>query len=185
MKYFPKIVGERVYLSPISLEDAELYTAWLNDLELTRFLTLSSAQISLQGEREALPRLAAEHNYAIVLRGSDELLGNCGLMNIEGANRSAELGIFIGQSLNQGSGYGTEALTLLCDYSFNALNLRSLMLTVYAYNGRAMACYRKVGFKEIGRRRQARFYGGSYHDIVFMDLLAEEFGPSRLPPPSA
>ena len=28
MKYFPKLVGERVYLSPISLDDTERYTAW-------------------------------------------------------------------------------------------------------------------------------------------------------------
>jgi RimJ/RimL family protein N-acetyltransferase len=184
VKYFPKVVGQRIYLSPISLEDAEAYTAWLNDLETTRFLTLASAQVTLQGERDFLPRMSKEHEYAVVERGTDRLLGNCGLQAVEEVNRTAEVGIFLGENAARGKGYGTEALRLLCDYSFNVLNLRSLMLRVYGYNARAMACYRKAGFKEIGRRRQAHFYGGSYHDLVFMDILAEEFGPSALPPAS-
>jgi RimJ/RimL family protein N-acetyltransferase len=182
VKYFPKVSGERVYLSPISMEDAEVYTEWLNDLRTARFLTVASMNISLQSEREALPRLSSGHNYAIVTRASDELLGNCGLSDIEDANRSAELGIFIGSEAYRGQGYGTEALRLLCDYAFNALNLRSLMLRVYDYNERAMSCYRKVGFKEIGRRRKARFYAGAYHDVVLMDLLYGELSASVLPP---
>lgn len=181
MKYFPKIAGDKVYLSPICLEDAEQYTEWLNDLETTRYLTLASAQVSLGGERDALAHLAKEHNYAIVEKGSDLLLGNCGIMDIDRVHRSAEVGIFIGDSARRGSGRGAEALGLLCDIGFNLLNLRSLSLRTYDYNARAIACYHKVGFREAGRLRQAHFYGGAYHDIILMDLLAEEFGPSRLP----
>ena len=31
MKYFKKLVGERIYLSPKSLEDVEIFTEWMND----------------------------------------------------------------------------------------------------------------------------------------------------------
>lgn len=182
MKYLPKIQGERVYLSPISLDDAERYALWLNDLSTTRFLTLAALNVTVHGERDLLSHLSKEHNYAIVERGSDELLGNCGLMDMEQTNRTAEIGLFIGEESKRGKGYGTEALRLLADYAFNVLNLRSLMLRVFDYNQRGMASYRKVGFKEIGRRRKAHFYGGAYHDEVFMDLLAEESAPSVLPP---
>jgi RimJ/RimL family protein N-acetyltransferase len=122
VKYFPKIVGERVYLSPLSLEDAERYTAWLNDFATTRFLTLASAQITLHGERDSLVALSKEHSYAIVEKGKDELLGNCGLFAIDSTHRSAEVGIFIGDEAWRGKGYGSEALRLLCDYGFNILN---------------------------------------------------------------
>jgi RimJ/RimL family protein N-acetyltransferase len=182
MKYFPKIIGEKVFLSPISLDDAETFTLWLNDPETTRYLSLSSIPISLQSERDALGHLAKEHNYSIIEKSSGELLGNCGIMDINEADRSAEVGIFIGAKDKRGRGYGSEALRLLCDYGFNVLNLHNLMLRVYAYNERAMASYRKVGFKEVGRKREARFYGGAYHDVVIMDFLAGEFGPSVLPP---
>ena len=32
MKYFKKIEGEKVYLSPMNLEDIEKYVKWMNDL---------------------------------------------------------------------------------------------------------------------------------------------------------
>jgi RimJ/RimL family protein N-acetyltransferase len=182
MKYIPKIDGERVFLSPISLEDAERYALWLNDLSTTRFLQLSTAQVTIHGERDALVNLSKAHNYAIVERTSGELLGNCGLMDLDHLHRTAEIGIFIGEESMRGRGYGTEAMRLLADYAFNVLNINNLMLRTYDYNDRGLASYHKLGFREIGRRRQARFYGGGFHDVVYMDLLAAEFGPSRLPP---
>jgi RimJ/RimL family protein N-acetyltransferase len=181
MKYFPKLVGERVYLSPICLEDAERYTAWLNDLSTTRFLTLASAQVTLHGEGESLAKLSKEHAYAIIERNGDELLGNCGLFGIDAVHRSAEAGIFLGDESRRGEGFGTEALRLLCDYGFNALNLRSIHLRTYSFNERAAASYRKLGFRDAGRLREAHFYAGKYHDVILMDFLAEEFGPSALP----
>jgi len=184
MKYFPKIVGDGVYLSPISLDDAERYTAWLNDFSVTSFLTLASVQITLHGERDGLVALSKEHSYAIVEKQKDELLGNCGIFAIDSVHRSAEVGIFIGAKEKRGLGFGTEALRLLCDYGFNVLGLRSIRLRTYAFNERAAACYRKVGFKDAGRLREAHFYGGKYHDVLLMDLLVEDFGPSCLPPAS-
>ena len=48
---------------------------------------------------------------------------------------------------------------------------------------RAIRCYRKIGFKEIGRRRQAKVIQGKSYDIIYMDILAEELtGGSSLPP---
>jgi RimJ/RimL family protein N-acetyltransferase len=181
MKYFPKVCGRDVYLSPISLEDAELYTRWLNDLSVTRYLTLAPHQMSLQAEREALPALSKEHNYAIVRKEGDELLGNVGFQGLDLVDRTAEVGIFIGEASKQGRGYGTEALRLICDYGFNVLGLGNIMLRVASFNERAQACYRKVGFREFGRRHSCRFYAGAFHDTVFMELLAKDFGPSVIP----
>ncbi len=41
MKYFKKIVGERLCLSPINIEGVEKYTEWVNDLSITINLSLS------------------------------------------------------------------------------------------------------------------------------------------------
>ena len=35
MKYFKKIVGERLYLSPMNVEDAETYVKWMSDRSVT------------------------------------------------------------------------------------------------------------------------------------------------------
>ena len=49
------------------------------------------------------------------------------------------------------------------------------MLGTFSFNERALRCYGAVGFREIGRRRQARIVGDRRYDVVLMDILAEEF----------
>jgi RimJ/RimL family protein N-acetyltransferase len=88
----------------------------------------------------------------------------------------------IGDKEFQNRGYGQEAIRLLLDYAFNLLNLNSVMLGTFAYNLRAIAAYKKVGFREIGRRRQARLIAGRAYDGILMDILAEEFTGSVIAP---
>jgi RimJ/RimL family protein N-acetyltransferase len=85
------------------------------------------------------------------------------------------LGIVIGEKSRWGQGYGQEAVKLLLDYGFSLLNLNSVMLGTFSFNQRALRCYEKVGFKMIGRRRDARIIAGEKHDMILMDILAEEF----------
>ncbi len=91
------------------------------------------------------------------------------------------LGIVIGEKTFWGKGYGQDAIRLLLDYGFNLLNLNSVMLGVFAFNERALHCYKHVGFREIGRRRQARIIGDKKCDAILMDILAEEFVGGRIP----
>lgn len=176
MRYFKKIAGERVYLSPINVEDAEKYTEWINDLDVTINLSLAPNVYSLEMEREALIRLSKEgYNFAIVTLDNDKLIGNCGLLNVNLIHRTAEAGIFIGNKDYWNKGYGTEAMKLLLDYGFNLLNLNNIMLRVLSFNKRAIKSYEKCGFKEIGRRREAYIIGNKKYDFIFMDILASEF----------
>jgi diamine N-acetyltransferase len=49
------------------------------------------------------------------------------------------------------------------------------MLTVFEYNPAGRRCYEKVGFREMGRRRESRWYHGRFWDEIHMDILASEF----------
>jgi RimJ/RimL family protein N-acetyltransferase len=175
MSYYPKVSGEKCFLSPICMDDASVYVKWLNDLEIARNLTLAGLMVSEESEKAALLELMKEHNYAIVTKDENRLIGNCGLMSPDHKNGTAEVGIFIGDKSLWGQGYGTEALTLLCGYAFDYLNMRNLMLRVFDFNARAVKCYEKVGFREIGRRRKAIRMEGREFDEILMDLLDEEF----------
>ena len=181
MKYFRKLVGEKCYLSPINPDDAETYTQWVNDLEVTAYMYLSHQVLSLSKEREIVEKMAKEgHVFAIVDKEKDQLIGNCGLDDISSIDRTAELGIFIGDKEYWNKGYGSEATTLLLDFGFSLLNLNNIMLRVFSFNQRGIQCYRKCGFKEIGRRRQARIIGRKQYDVLYMDILSEEFTKSVL-----
>jgi RimJ/RimL family protein N-acetyltransferase len=172
--YFKKMVGANCYLSPISLDDAEKFTEWLNDLEVTVNLQMYASVISAEQERVLLEELAKGHNYSIIDSKTDELIGNCGFLDIDHLNRTAETGIFIGNKNYWNRGYGTEALRLLLDYGFKALNLNNVLIRVYSFNERAQKSYQKVGFKTLGRRRAALRRGSEAFDIVYMDILAAE-----------
>lgn len=178
MPYYRKLVGERCYLSPCSPEDGEKWAGWLNDLEVALPLG-DEAYITYGLERArrdvADTALGGGHVFTIVDGATDTAIGRCVLFSVDAVNRSAMLGIFIGEKAYWGQGYGQEALNLLLDFAFNLLNLNSIMLGAFAFNERAIRCYHKVGFREIGRRRQARIIGGHKYDVVLMDILAEEF----------
>ena len=49
MKYFKKLIGDRIYLSPRNSEDIEVFTEWLNDFETTDYLGRSGI-LTLQME---------------------------------------------------------------------------------------------------------------------------------------
>ena len=174
-KYFRKMTGRLCYLSPIDVNDFEKFTEWLNDPEVTQNLTLYPQIISVEGEKKFLEKLSNEHTYSIIDNDTNELIGNCGYANIDHINQTAEIGIFIGNKKYWSRGYGTEALGLLLDYGFRALNLHNVLLRVYSFNERARKCYEKIGFKTIGKIREALLRDGKRHDIILMDILQNEF----------
>ena len=179
MPYFEKISGERIYLSPINPDDLVVYTKWLNDIEVTRWLGGASGMTTLASERawiEENTKRPDNYQFAIVLRGGgsedDRLIGGVGLMDVNLINRRATLGIFIGEAEDRSKGYGAEAIELLLKYGFDWLGLRNIDLHVHSGNARAIACYKKAGFAEYGRRHGAIFSDGGWHDDVLMEALA-------------
>lgn len=181
MKYFKKLVGEKIYLSPKNIEDAEEFTKWLNDFNTTDYIGRSGELISLEGEKEYLQNHAKdEASFVIVTLEDNKMIGICTIESINHINRTGTLGIFIGEEEARNKGYGEEAIKLILDYAFSYLNLKNVYLQVMEFNQRAIACYKKCGFKECGRRRKCRYINGNYYDIVYMDILKEEFEESYI-----
>ena len=60
------------------------------------------------------------------------------------------------------------------------MNLHSIELYVMSFNERALNCYKKCGFKEIGKMRENRFINGKYYDTIIMDILENEFSESYI-----
>ncbi len=179
MKYYRKLIGKRIYLSPMSLEDADTYTRWMNDLRVTDGLGRSSNLVNFESEKKWILENANDYQFAIVRDDNDMVIGNCGIHKIEQRNQSAEIGICIGEESHRNQGYGGEALNLLLDYAFDYLNLNNIMLKAFSFNTAAIRCYEKIGFKEIGRRRKACFVKGEFWDDVYMDILRDEYRASK------
>lgn len=181
MNYFKKLIGDRIYLSPRGIEDVQKYTEWMNDFNTTDYIARSAQIVNLESERKYLEKTSNEYGFfSIVTLDNNKLIGTISIENIDYLNRTAVLGIFIGDVEYRGNGYGTEAIQLILDYGFNYLNLNNIRLDLLEFNERALACYTKCGFKEYGRRRKCAFINGTYYDIISMDILSEEFKGSYI-----
>lgn len=183
MSHYKKLVGSKCYLSPCQVEDAEKWAEWENDLAVAVPLggeawSPGAAERGKEMLRQGLAR--GEHVYNVLTLAGDELIGRAMLFDFDQVNQCAMLGIMIGEQRCWRQGYGEEASRLLLEFGFHLLNLHNIMLGVFAFNQPALRCYQKLGFKEIGRRREARLLGGKRYDLIFMDLLASEFPPVLL-----
>lgn len=180
MEYFKKLLGDRIYLSPkgVSEEEIEKFTEWMNDFQVTDYIGRSSQIVTLLGEKEYLEDAAKNKenkNFDIIDLNTNKLIGTVELENFNWINRSAVLGIFIGDKEYRSSGYGTEAIKLILEYGFKYLNLHSIRLDLLSINERAHKCYLKCGFKDTGKSREEIFLNGKYYDKLHMDILENEF----------
>ncbi|HAQ41912.1 MAG TPA: GNAT family N-acetyltransferase [Clostridiales bacterium] len=174
--YYKKLIGNKVYLSPIDAGDYVKYTEWVNDMEVAIGMIFATKLIDEESEKNALERLSkSQFNFAVIASGTDNVIGNVGFPAIDYINRIGEVGIFIGDKNYWGNGYGQQALELLIDFGFNILNLNNIYLKVYSYNLPAISCYKKIGFKEAGRLREAKIVAGTKYDEIIMDILSDEF----------
>ena len=177
MKFFKKLVGDNIYLSPRSVDEEviEKFTEWLNDFETTDYTGRSSSVITLDGERKYFEDIKDDsYSFFIVRLEDNKLIGTVSLEQINHIHRRATLGIFIGDKSGRNKGYGTEAIRLILEYGFKYLNLNNINLDVMEFNERAMACYKKCGFKEYGRRRKSEFLCGKYYDRVSTEKVLRQ-----------
>jgi aminoglycoside 6'-N-acetyltransferase len=74
-----------------------------------------------------------------------------------------------------GRGLGTEALQVICAHLVDEHGFHRLVIDPEVANERAIASFRKVGFRPVGvMRRYFRHDDGEWVDGLLMDLLADE-----------
>ncbi len=165
--------GDNIYLRPEELSDVPLLTRWINDREVTRFLT-ARFPINTLNEEEYVKNQGKDKDslvLLIVLCKGDIPIGAIDLHKIDAVNRNAELGVMIGEKQYWGNGYGPEAIKLLLCHAFNSLNLHKISLCVYNPNKRAIKAYEKCGFTLDGTLPEEIFLDGEYHDAYVMSVL--------------
>ena len=175
MEYSKQIVGNKCYLSPLEIADAEKVAKWLNDLKVQMNLDFVFS-LTADEERFYIPELKkVSRVFGIIDNESNHIIGVTGLHEIDHISRRAMLGIYIGEEEFRNNGYGTEAVKLTLDFGFYMLNLNNIGLYVIEFNKGAIKVYEKCGFKYAGRRRQSKILGDEKFDMILMDILADEF----------
>ncbi|MEN9640015.1 MAG: hypothetical protein RLZZ262_1884 [Bacteroidota bacterium] len=172
------LVGDKIYLRAIAKSDVnQNYLNWLNDKETTRGLASGLFPSTLVELDQFVERAIQSKDvvmFAICDKTNDQHIGNIKIDHFDWVSRTCELGLLIGDKNYWGKGIGQEACKLTLSYAFQTLNIRKVMLAVYANNPAAIGLYNKLGFKLEGTLRQHVFDDGQYYDKHFMGLFEEE-----------
>ena len=170
--------GKMVSLRALESADLERAYTWINDREVTRYLT-ARYPMSRQDERrwlEDAPSNGFANGVRLAIETKDGVhIGNLDLNQTRPEDRKAGLGIMIGDKAYWSNGYGTDAIVTLLRFAFHEMNLNRVWLHVFEFNERAFACYEKCGFREEGRLREHVFSEGRYWDVLVMGVLRKEF----------
>ena len=172
--------GKLVKLRAYREEDIERAVEFINDEETKKFLdTAIPFPITKWQEEEWIKSRKSNkdftYDFAIEDLETGKYIGGCSINHCDVKNRNCTIGIMLGDKDYWGRDYGSDALKVLIKFIFEEVNMDKIKLGVFSFNARAIACYKKCGFKECGRRRKSEFIDGKYYDRISMDILKEEF----------
>jgi [ribosomal protein S5]-alanine N-acetyltransferase len=175
----PTLRGRRVVLRAPQPSDVADRLAAGRDPEFRRMVGAVGA------DPGALTQADAEHWYVKlrqeslgwVIEHAGHCVGVARLHGVDEATRSAHLAVGLFAPTHRGRGLGTEAVQLMLTHAFDSLELTTVRLRVLAFNARALACYRRCGFREVGR--QAVELDGERAEDILMELTAPEFRAGR------
>jgi RimJ/RimL family protein N-acetyltransferase len=174
---------DSITLRPLEPDDLDALYQQKNDPEVARLLdgfATGYARSDIRDWHDYHHGRKDEVMWAIIVFESQRCIGHVGLYQIDFRVGKANFGIMIGDKAYWGQGIGTLCTQFAVDYGFRELNLNRIELTVLDSNQRAIQLYRKIGFREEGKLRQAQYKRGQYHDIVIMAILRDEYTPELL-----
>ena len=169
------LTGDRVLLRPVVAADVEALTAMFDE----------------PGVAAWWPRMDRERVVDEILDNDDEAT-TVYTVEIDGEvagviqsweeqdeeYRRAGIDIAL-RAVWHGCGVAVDAIHTLARHLVDTRGHHHLTIDPAAANGRAIACYAKVGFRPVGILRNNEMGpDGSFHDTLLMDLLAEEL-PAR------
>ena len=175
----PFLEGRTIYLRTIVESDLnENYQHWFNDAEVCRFNShhrFPNYREDMQSYFNDVIKSRNNLILAIITKDTDEHIGNISLQDINNVDRTAELAIIIGNKDYWGKGVGTEAVGLIINHGFKALNLHRIYCGTLRENIGMQKLAAAVGFKKEGIRRECIFKDGIYHNGIDYGLLASEY----------
>ncbi|MPM36772.1 Spermidine N(1)-acetyltransferase [bioreactor metagenome] len=171
--------GQLVKLRAYKEEDIEKATVYINDEEVKKLMdsTIPFPMTKWQEEEWIRSRKANTdftYDFAIEDLKTGKYIGGCSINECDVKNRTCVVGIMIGDKEYWGKGYGSDALKVLIKFIFEEVNMNKIKLNVFSFNNRAIACYKKVGFKEEGILKKEIYRNGRYYDEIIMAMFKDD-----------
>lgn len=174
------IQGKKTGLRAIEAEDLRKIWEWENDGAVMELASSAPERcISFETVQRifgaAKPPDAREGRFLIVDREGAPLGVASYWLPKARFDRSAEIGIYIGERGHWHQGHGSEAFVLLMEVLFQSLGMHRVGVSVGAHNQPMRKMMEKLGLQLEGTIREERFIHGRYFDTLKMGILRHEF----------
>ena len=170
------LTTDRLILREFTRSDWKAVHEYASDPDVVRYMTWGPNSkedshffiqrvISYQEEN---PR--RNHEFAVILKAEDRLIGSCGLYVSNPDHQEA----WIGYCFNRhfwGKGYATEAIKALLEFGFSKLGLHRIFATTQPDNVASAHVLGKVGMRREGHLRQHLCVKGKWRDSFLYAVL--------------
>ena len=161
----------------------EIESKWTHDAEFMRLMELKPVRPlspeMVKKQYESIEKEMEEEKntfyFTIRAREDDRLIGKAVVEWIDWTNGNGFIRLGIGVAEDRRKGFGTQAMQMLLRYAFAELNLFRVTVLTPAYNEGAIKLFKKFGFVEEVRRRQALNRDGKFWDLIAFGLLNSEW----------
>lgn len=107
-----------------------------------------------------------------------DVIGIVGLERISSVNRDAVIALYVDHATRR-KGIGIRASTLMLDFAFRQLGLNRVTSFYRDDNTNSRELTRQAGFQIEGTMRKAWFADGSFHDMIVVGILAQDWTARR------
>lgn len=175
-----EITTDRLVLREFVSEDWRAVYAYQNDhrylqvvdrVPRTEAESRQFVEMFMSWVREA-PR--EKFQFAVTLRETGELIGNCGIRRHDRHGWDADIG-YEYSAAHWGKGYATEAARQVLTYGFRELGLHRISANCNAANAPSIHVLEKLGMRLEGTVREGDFSKGQWWDRLLWGILKSEW----------
>jgi RimJ/RimL family protein N-acetyltransferase len=179
----PPLGTERLTLRPLVAGDAAALFIVFSDTEVMRYWssppweTMEQASRYVASANEGLAK-GATLRFGIELVETGELIGQVALYSFDQQNRRCDVGYALGRAY-WGQGYLREALEVLLEHAFGALDLNRVEADIDPRNTASAKALTRLGFLSVGVLLVGLIVGGEVCDTELYGLLRSDWEALR------
>ncbi len=171
---------ERLLMREFDASDWQAVHAYQNDPLYLRYYTWTERTPEAVREfiQMFLDQQQEDQRYkfqlAVELKGSGQLIGNCGIRLKQVGAFEADIGYELAPRF-WGQGYATEAARAMVRYGFTHFQLHRISSWCIADNAASAHVLEKVGMRQEGRLRENEYFKGRWWDTLLYAILEDEW----------
>lgn len=163
--------GEYVTLRFPGADDVQIFSGWMKDSEVAKYLPFTYPASSKAVECMIKNFRDNDICRMFIIDTEDEIpIGICSLNDIDWVNGSAKIDVILYAKNCWGRGYGYDALKTLTYFAMYDMNMHVIYTQVMEDNERAIKCFKKAGYEVEGVLRNRLYKDGQRKNLVSMSI---------------